>query len=148
MCTCENIVPGARGGVYNPGPRLVARRDDTHFIGREEGERLAMTLFDDRERAFEAKFRLDQEMGFKVTVRRDRLLGLWAAAQMGLAEEEAKAYARSLVDAEMEHRDVFVKVLGDLKGCGLDLPEAALRQRMEALHETARQQVFAELAGK
>ena len=49
-----------------------------------------MTQFDDRERAFEAKFARDEEMQFRITARRNRLLGEWAARQMGLTEAEAE----------------------------------------------------------
>ena len=48
-----------------------------------------MTTFDDRERAFETKFAHDEEMKFRITARRNRLLGEWAARQMGLSEAEA-----------------------------------------------------------
>ena len=47
-----------------------------------------MTQFDDRERAFEAKFAHDEEMQFRISARRNRLLGEWAARQMGLTEAE------------------------------------------------------------
>ena len=46
-----------------------------------------MTTFDDRERAFETKFARDEEMAFRVTARRNRLLGQWAAAKMNLTPE-------------------------------------------------------------
>ncbi len=50
-----------------------------------------MTTFDEREKDFEARFKHDQELQFKVTARRNRLLGLWAAGQMGLGGETAQA---------------------------------------------------------
>ena len=49
-----------------------------------------MTQFDDRERAFETKFAHDEEMKFRITARRNRLLGEWAARQMGLSEAETE----------------------------------------------------------
>ena len=49
-----------------------------------------MTTFDDRQKAFETKYARDQEMQFKITSRRNRLLGQWAAAKMGLSEEESE----------------------------------------------------------
>ena len=45
-----------------------------------------MTTFDDRENAFENKFAHDQEMSFRVTARRNKLVGQWAAAKMGLTD--------------------------------------------------------------
>ncbi|MFX8047665.1 DUF1476 domain-containing protein, partial [Acinetobacter baumannii] len=53
-----------------------------------------MTTFDDREKAFEAKFAHDQEFVFRVTARRNRLLGQWAAGLMKLTPEETDAYAK------------------------------------------------------
>ena len=76
-----------------------------------------MTSFDDRERAFESLYARDQEMQFKITARRNRLLGHWAAKKMGLTEAEADAYARDVVRADFEEagdEDVIRKVLGDL----------------------------------
>ena len=55
------------------------------------------TTFDQRERAFETKFALDEELRFKANARRNRLLGLWAAKKLGLAGADAESYARGLV---------------------------------------------------
>jgi hypothetical protein len=80
-----------------------------------------MTTFDDRERAFETKFAHDEEMKFRVIARRNRLLGMWAAGQMGLSEAEADAYAKDVVRADFEEagdEDVIRKVLGDLTSAG------------------------------
>ncbi len=107
-----------------------------------------MTMFDDRERAFETKFGMDQEAAFRVTVRRDKLLGLWAAGEMGLAGDAAAAYAKTLVEAELEHQDVVRKVMADLHAGGVDLDEPALRRRLAALEEEARSQVAAEVRPK
>ena len=54
-----------------------------------------MTTFDDRERGFEAKFAHDQELEFKTTARRNRLLGLWAAELMGLQKKHLEDYAKA-----------------------------------------------------
>jgi hypothetical protein len=78
-----------------------------------------MTTFDDRENAFEAKFAHDAEMVFKAEVRRDKLLGQWAAGLLGKTGDEADAYATSVVVADMEKPgadDVVEKVAADLAG--------------------------------
>ncbi len=59
-----------------------------------------MTTFDDREQAFEAKFARDEEMAFRITARRNRLLGQWAATRMELTPAEADAYATAVVQAD------------------------------------------------
>ena len=94
----------------------------------------AMTTFDDRERAFESMYARDQELQFKVTARRNRLLGQWAAKKMGLTEEEAEAYAKDVVRSDFEEagdEDVIRKVLGDLTAAGIDCDAATIRQTLE-----------------
>jgi hypothetical protein len=94
-----------------------------------------MTTFDDRERAFESMYARDQELQFKVTARRNRLLGAWAAELMGLSDVEADAYAKDVVRADFEEAgdgDVIRKLLGDLTSAGVDIDETTIR---EALHE-------------
>src|ERR1700758_5205646 len=61
-----------------------------------------MTTFDKREEAFERQFAHDEELKFKATARRNKMLGLWAAGKLGLAGAEAENYARSIVLAEFE----------------------------------------------
>lgn len=106
-----------------------------------------MTMFDDRERAFEAKFAHDQEMQFRVTARRNRLLGEWAANVMRLTPEEADAYKKAVVQADFEEagdEDVIRKVLGDLVSAGSDLDEAAVRQALAEKSAEARRQLMHE----
>ena len=61
-----------------------------------------MTTFDKREEAFEKQFAHDEELRFKATARRNKLLGLWAAEKLGLAGAEADSYALSVVMAAFE----------------------------------------------
>lgn len=107
-----------------------------------------MTLFDDREKAFEAKFRLDQETQFKINIRRDKLLGLWAAEQMGMAGDAAKAYALAVVDAEFTEpdHDAGHKVVRDFQARGVAIDEARVRKEMQRLGEIARDQILAEMS--
>ena len=106
-----------------------------------------MTQFDDRERAFEAKFARDQEVQFRITARRNRLVGEWAAERMGLTPEETDAYAKAVVQADFEEagdEDVIRKVLGDLVGAGIDMDEAEVRTTLEAKGVEARRQLMGE----
>lgn len=106
-----------------------------------------MTTFDDREKGFEKKFAHDSEMQFKAEARRNKLLGLWAAAKMGLTGEAADAYARSVVVADLKEKgdnDVYEKVAGDLSAKGAGVPEAELRKQMAALLVEAKAQIFNE----
>lgn len=102
-----------------------------------------MTTFDDRERGFETKFAHDQEMMFRITARRNRLLGAWAAKLMGLTAEEADAYGKAVVQADFEEagdEDVIRKLLGDLTSAGVDIDEARIRAELgEKMIEARRQ---------
>lgn len=104
-----------------------------------------MTTFDDREHAFEAKFARDEEMAFRVVARRNRLLGQWAAAQMGLTAEETDAYGKAVVQADFEEagdEDVIRKVLGDLTAAGVEIDEAAVRRALNEKSAEARRQLM------
>lgn len=94
-----------------------------------------MTNFNDRERAEEAKFAMDEDTQFRVTARRNRLLGQWAAEQMGLSAVEAEAYAKAVVQADFEEagdEDVIRKLLGDLTSAGVEVSEGDIRAALEA----------------
>ena len=106
-----------------------------------------MTTFDDREKAFEAKFARDEEMMFRVHARRNRLLGVWAAERMGLDPAETEAYAKSVVQADFEEagdEDVVRKLLGDLTSAGVEVDEAEIRVALEAKSVDARRQLMGE----
>ncbi len=106
-----------------------------------------MTTFDDREKAYEAKFALDQEQEFKAVARRNKLLGLWAAEKMGLSPESAEEYAKAVVRADFEQpgeEDVFRKVAGDFKGSGLTVSEGEIRSKMDELGSVARDEIRAQ----
>jgi hypothetical protein len=97
-----------------------------------------MTQFDDRQRAFESKFAHDEEMKFRLVARRNRLLGEWAAAKMGLSEEETSSYAKDVIRADFEEagdEDVIRKVLGDLTAAGIETNESEIRETLD--HKTA-----------
>ncbi|WP_374529066.1 DUF1476 domain-containing protein [Novosphingobium sp.] len=106
-----------------------------------------MTDFNDRERAEEAKFAHDGEMHFRIHARRNRLLGQWAAEQMGLSAVEAEAYAKSVVQADFEEagdEDVVRKLLGDLVSAGIDVSEADIRTAMDAKAVEAKRALMGE----
>ena len=104
-----------------------------------------MTQFDDRQRAFESKFAHDEEMKFRITARRNRLLGEWAARQMGLSEAETEAYAKDVVRSDFEEagdHDVVRKVLGDLTGAGIHIEETAILEALGHKEVEARRQII------
>ncbi|WP_034825137.1 DUF1476 domain-containing protein [Hyphomonas pacifica] len=104
-----------------------------------------MSTFDDRERAEEARYALDQETQFKVMARRNKLLGIWAADLMGLSGADAEAYAKSVVLADLEEagdEDVFRKVRKDFDEAGIDRTDARIREQMAQLLPIAREQIL------
>jgi len=104
-----------------------------------------MTTFDERQRGFENQFARDQEMVFRVTARRNRLVGVWAAERMGLTAEETDAYAKAVVQADFEEagdEDVIRKILGDLTSAGIDTDEAQIRAALEEKTIEARRQLL------
>ena len=101
-----------------------------------------MTTFDKREEGFEKKFAHDEELKFKSFARRNKLLGLWAAGELGKSGPDADAYAREVVAADFEEAgddDVMRKVAADLTGKGIS--EAQVRAKMTELLAEAVKQV-------
>jgi hypothetical protein len=97
-----------------------------------------MTDFNDREKAFERDFERKEELAFKVKARRNHLLGLWAAGQMGLSSDAAETYARGITDPGQHLRgdkEIVSKILGDFKQKGVALDE--MRINIELAHFAA-----------
>lgn len=106
-----------------------------------------MSGFKEREKGQEAKFAHDAELRFKAEARRNKLLGLWAAEQMGLSGDDAAKYAAEVVAADFAEagdEDVFRKVSGDLQAKGVSVADQAIRQKMEELVHVAREQILNE----
>ena len=106
-----------------------------------------MTTFNDREKAFEDKYKHDQDLQFKVEVRRNKLLGLWVAEMLGLSGADAEAYAKEVVSADFEEpgdADLIRKIQADIQSKNLDLSEYRLRKKMDELVAVAKQQVMSE----
>ena len=109
-----------------------------------------MSAFDERGRAFEAKYHLDEEIAFKVNARRDKLIGLWAAEQLGLSGDEAEAYAKSLVDIDITdpvHKTMFKKLHADLSAKHADISEERVNMKMAKLYEIAYKEIVHDVAG-
>jgi hypothetical protein len=103
-----------------------------------------MSSFDKREEGFERKYALDEEQKFKAEARRNKLLGLWTAEQLGLSGDAAAAYAREVVAADFEEAgdaDVVRKVTTDLAAKGIAITEPQLRLKMDTFYAEAVLQV-------
>ena len=97
------------------------------------GDMRQMTTFEDREKGFERKFAHDEELRFKSTARRNKLLGLWAAEQIGLSGDDAQAYAKEVVKADLAEpgeEDVFRKIRADFDAKGVAQSDHQIRRMM------------------
>lgn len=103
--------------------------------------------FKKREDAFENKYARDEELRFKVDIRRDKLVGIWAAEMLGLKGDDADAYAKEVISADFEEPgedDVVRKIMADFQEKEIDFSEHRLRKKMEELLEVAKQQLMKE----
>jgi hypothetical protein len=103
--------------------------------------------FEERRRRAEEHWAHDNELKFKVTARRDRLLGEWAAGELGLEGPEMEAYAKTVVDANFDkggENDVLKKIRGDFDAAKLAHSDHVIRAQMEALSKVASEQFVSE----
>lgn len=103
-----------------------------------------MSTFDERKDAYENKFAHDAELKFRAEARRNRLLGQWAAAELGKTAAEADAYALSIVQADLEEAgddDVFRKIRADFDAAGVTTADDAIRHKMDELLIAAAEQI-------
>jgi hypothetical protein len=126
-----NTVDRNTAALYS---KLASPQAERQWNSKREA---AMTTFDKREEGFEKKFAHDEELRFKATARRNRLLGLWAAEKLGLTGAAAQAYAKEVVIADFESPgddDVFAKVRKDLDAKGVKgVSDQELRSTMDSL---------------
>lgn len=103
-----------------------------------------MTLFNERERAFEQMFAHDEEARFRALAKRNRLLGRWAAAQLGLTGERADAYADGIgrsVAAAVVDESLVERIRADFEAGGLGRSADQIREKMAELMAEAIAQV-------
>jgi hypothetical protein len=106
-----------------------------------------MTTFNEREKSFEKKFAMDEELKFKSEARRNRLLAQWAAGKLGLSGPAVDDYVKAVRKADLVEKgddDVFRKIRKDLDDKGAGVSDAELRKAMGDFLATAVQQIEAE----
>ena len=105
-----------------------------------------MSTFDQRKDAFENRFAHDEELRFKATARRNKLLGLWAAEKLGKSGADADAYAKSVVVADFEEagdEDVVRKVKADFAAGNVVVADPEIRRVMGELLIKAAEEIQA-----
>ena len=106
-----------------------------------------MSGFDDREKALENKYALDQEVMFRIEARAVKLFGLWLAEQMGLSGDDAKVFAGSVVSANLDEQgfdDVKRAIRPHIDQKGLNISEHAIDTQLEHFMEIAKEQIMVE----
>ena len=91
-------------------------------------------VFDERKKGFEAKFKMDEEIEFKVSARRNKLLGLWLAEKLGLSESEHESYATEVVLSDLVEpgiEDIIRKVMNDIENRGANISESEVRLKLD-----------------
>jgi hypothetical protein len=86
------------------------------------------------------------EKDFRVTARRNKLLGLWAAGLMKLQGAEAEAYAKQVVSADLDEpgdEDVYRKLMGDFERNGVTVSREDVHKKMDEFVAEARHQLNA-----
>ena len=141
----------AEMGVRNPPQVWVLWGESAPRLGQKIKSLQEVTMtntFEKREKGFEAKWALDEESRFKVYARRNKLLGLWAAGELGLGSAAAETYAKEVIAADFEkpgEEDVFEKLRRDFDAKKPDMSDTVIRERMADLLEIARDQLKGEL---
>jgi hypothetical protein len=103
--------------------------------------------FEDREKGFEAKWAHDEDLRFRTTARRNKLLGHWAAEQMGLSGAAAESYVNVLLDLEVRgarDSEMLAKIHTDLEARNSALSEHVIARKMEELLAEAAGQIMSE----
>ena len=93
-----------------------------------------MNKFDEREKSFEKKFQMDEELQFKIAARSNKYLGEWVSEKLGKNEEEKKNYIQEIIKSDLEEagqEDVFRKIKKDFELASINLEEKEIRSQME-----------------
>ena len=93
-----------------------------------------MNKFDEREKSFEKKFQIDEELQFKISARSNKYLGEWVSVKLGKNEEEKNKYIQEIIKSDLEevgHEDVFRKIQKDLKSASINIEDSEIRDQMK-----------------
>jgi len=93
-----------------------------------------MNKFDEREKSFEKKFQMDEELQFKISAKSNKYLAEWVSLKLGKSEEEKKKYFQEVIKADMEeagNEDVFRKVRKDFISASISIDDSEIKDQME-----------------
>ena len=101
-------------------------------------------VIEDRERGEERKYKMDQELQFKIEARRNKLLGQWLGEKFGMGPAEIDEYAKEVVIADLDEpgiEDVMRKVMADIEGRKIDISDEQVRSKISELEGVAIKQL-------
>ena len=93
-----------------------------------------MNKFDEREKSFEKKFQIDQELKFKVQARSNKYLAEYVCSLINKTEEDKKIYIQEIIKADMQEagqEDVFRKIKKDFQNASINIQDSEIRDQME-----------------
>ena len=93
-----------------------------------------MNKFKEREKNFEKKFQIDEELKFKVEARSNKYLGEWVSSKLGKTDEDKQRYIQEIIKADMEEagsEDVFRKVKKDFQVASINIEDSEIRDQMQ-----------------
>ena len=106
-----------------------------------------MTTFDKREDGFEKKFAHDEELKFKASARRNKLVGLWAAEKLGMSGAGRRCLCqgsrRAPTSTDQAATGVFKKIRTDFDAKGVTQSDHQIRRTMDEMMEKAIAQIKA-----
>ena len=100
-----------------------------------------MNSFDDRKNGFEGKFAHDEETLFKISAKRNKLLGEWVSDKLKKTDKDKEDYILEVIKSDMLEpgdEDVFRKVKNDLLQGGFENIDEEIRNKMNELMEVAK----------
>ena len=92
-----------------------------------------MNKFNEREKSFEKKFQMDQELQFKIQARSNKYLAEFVSLKLGKTEQEKHNYIQEIIKADMEEagqEDVFRKIKQDFQTASISIEDAEIRDQM------------------
>ena len=93
-----------------------------------------MSTFDEREKSFEKKFQVDQELQFKIQARSNKYLAEFVSLKLGKNDKEKINYINEIIKADMEEvgqEDVFRKIKKDFESASISINDTEIREQME-----------------
>jgi hypothetical protein len=102
---------------------------------------------EDREKGYEAKWAHDEEMHFHVIARRNRMLGHWAAGELGLQGSDADEYTQTLVALEIHgghDLEVTQKLRSDFNTKNIVISDHLIERKLQEFQAEATAQLMTE----